>query len=98
MSITFKHTKKEDQHISLLNTQILKNAEKKRNNTQIKINNFVCLKAKKHLLKTQFSLKLLFFVCLKVKKIRFSTQIDKMYHLIIKSLNITFKYTGNKSF
>ena len=36
---TFKHTKKEDQHIrkedqhiSLLNTQILKNAEKKRNN------------------------------------------------------------------
>ena len=53
MSITFKHTKKEDQHISLLNTQILKNAEKRKNNTQIKINKFVCLKVKKHLLSTQ---------------------------------------------
>ena len=59
-SITFKHTKKEDQHIrkedqhiSLLNTQILKNAEKKKKNTQIKIFKFVCLKAKKHLFNTQ---------------------------------------------
>ena len=60
MSITFKHTKKEDQHIrkedqhiSLLNTQILKNAEKKKKNTQIKIYKFVCLKVKKHLFSTQ---------------------------------------------
>ena len=57
---TFKHTKKEDQHIrkedqhiSLLNTQILKNAEKKRNNTQIKIYKFVCLKVKKYPFSTQ---------------------------------------------
>ena len=57
---SFKHTKKEDQHIrkedqhiSLLNTQILKNAEKKKKNTQIKIYKFVCLKVKKHLFSTQ---------------------------------------------
>ncbi len=57
---TFKHTnredqyiRKEDQHISLLNTQILKNAEKKKNNTQIKMNKFVCFKVKKHLFSTQ---------------------------------------------
>jgi hypothetical protein len=60
MSITFKHTKKEDQHIrkedqhiSHLNTQIPKNAEKKKKNTQIKIFKFVCLKVKKHLFSTQ---------------------------------------------
>ena len=52
-SITFKHTKEEDKHISLLKTQILKNAEIRKNNTHIKINKFVCLKVKKHLLSTQ---------------------------------------------
>ena len=46
------HSKRGLTHLTL-NTQILKNAEKKRNNTQIKINKFVCLKVKKHLLNTQ---------------------------------------------
>ena len=63
MGGTFKHTnredqhiRKEDKHISLLNTQILKNAEKKKNNTQIKINKLVCLKVKNHLFSTQIVL------------------------------------------
>ena len=46
------HSKRGLTHLTL-NTQILKNAEKKRNNTQIKINKFVYLKVKKHLLNTQ---------------------------------------------
>ena len=59
-SITFKHTNREDQHISLLKTQILKKAEKKRNNTQIKIYKFVCLKVKKNRFSTQIYKKLSF--------------------------------------
>ena len=55
--INFKHTNREDQHIRkkdqhilLLSIQIRKKAEKQSNNTQIKLNKFVCLKVKKHIL------------------------------------------------
>jgi hypothetical protein len=45
-SATFKHTKKSPQHISLLNTFLIKNAKKYLYNTFKKKFRFVCLKVK----------------------------------------------------
>jgi hypothetical protein len=46
MGATFKHTKKSSQHISLLNTFLIKNAKKYLYNTFKKKIRFVCLKVK----------------------------------------------------